>query len=372
MSRVTTNTLAIPAAGIGARTRVRLAVRVFLAFAVLLAVTITATSATLLYNSATALRDEAEAAAVHLAEILSASFAEMGEISLANVARTLDATLDGQMVAQARIAAHLVAAAEAAGQRPTRIIETLDAVTATTVLDEFWITDEQAFAYLTNVRDDTGALVPFRFDPDPTVQPQASKFYVLLAAPLGGDDIITQPAQVREIDQQVYKYVGVGGVDKPRIVQVGNAIAFGEQEILTNVYATQRADVSAVIEGILGQHMAAQATLVDYFVAAAEEAGWAAAEIDRRLKPHRRLHGHRRDSDRGPGRGSGLHLSAGTPHRRPRRRPGAGRRSGAALGQIGAGRGSSDGAARPGRRRLQVRHGCERRLAAGRAGRHSD
>ena len=159
MSSVTTNTLAIPAAGIGARTRVRLAVRVFLAFAVL----------------------------------LSASFAEMGEISLANVARTLDATLDGQMVAQARIAAHLVAAAEAAGQRPTRIIETLDAVTATTVLDEFWITDEQAFAYLTNVRDDTGALVPFRFDPDPTVQPQASKFYVLLAAPPGGDDIITQP-----------------------------------------------------------------------------------------------------------------------------------------------------------------------------------
>ena len=59
MSRVTTNTPAIPAACIGARTRVRLAVRVFLAFAVLLAVAITVTSATLLYNSATALRDEA-------------------------------------------------------------------------------------------------------------------------------------------------------------------------------------------------------------------------------------------------------------------------------------------------------------------------
>ena len=284
MSSVTTNTLAIPSAGIGAKRRVRLAVRVFLALAVLLAVTITATSATLLYNSAIALRDEAEAAAVHLAEILSTSFAEMGEISLANVARTLDATLDGQMAAQARIAAHLVAAAEAAGQRPARIIETFEAVTATTVLDEFWITDEQAFAYLTNVRDATGAPVPFRFDPDPTVQPQASKFYVLLAAPLNGNDVITQPAQVREIDQQVYKYVGVGGVDKPRIVQVGNAIAFGEQEILTNVYATQRADVSAVIEGILGQHMAVQATLVDYFVAAAEEAGWAAEEIDGRLQ----------------------------------------------------------------------------------------
>ena len=280
-SSVATASLALP----GVRPRqVRLAVRGFIALAVLLAVTITATSATLLFNAATALRDEAEGAAIHLVELLSASFAEMGEISLANVARTLDATLDGQMAAQARIAAHLVAAAEAAGQAPDEVIATLDAVTAATVLDEFWITDAQGFAYLTNVRDESGALVPFRFDPDPAVQPQASKFYVLLAAPPDGDDFITQPAQVREIDQEVYKYVAVGGVDQPRIVQVGNALAFGEQEILTNVYATQRPDVSAVIEGILGQHMAVQATLVDYFAAAAEDAGWTPEEIGSRLR----------------------------------------------------------------------------------------
>ena len=283
MSRSSVATVALPLPGIQPR-QVRLAVRGFLALAVLLAVTITATSATLLFNAATALRDEAESAAIQLGELLSASFAEMGEISLANVARTLDATLDGQMAAQARIAAHLVAAAEAAGQSPDEIIATLEAVTATTVLDEFWITDAQGFAYLTNVRDETGALVPFRFDPDPGVQPQASKFYVLLAAPLDGDEFITQPAQVREIDQQVYKYVGVGGVDQPRIVQVGNALAFGEQEILTNVYATQRPDVSAVIEGILGQHMAVQATLVDYFVAAAEGAEWTPEEVGGHLR----------------------------------------------------------------------------------------
>ena len=263
--------------------RMRLAVRGFLALAVLLAVTITATSATLLYNAATALRDEAEGAATHLAELLSASFAEMGEISLANVARTLDATLDGQMIAQARIAAHLVAAAEEAGLEPPRVIDVLDDIIANTVLDEFWITNEAGFSYLTNVRDDRGALVPFQFDPDPAVQPQASKFYVLLAAPVGGDDFITQPAQVREIDQEVYKYVGVSGVDKPRIVQIGNALVFGEQEILTNVYTSQRADVSAVIEGILGQHMAVQATIVDRFATAAEAAGWSADEVDRRL-----------------------------------------------------------------------------------------
>ena len=263
--------------------QMRLAVRGFLALAVLLAVTITATSATLLFNAATALRDEAEGAATHLAELLSASFAEMGEISLANVARTLDATLDGQMIAQARIAAHLVAAAEEAGYDPPRVIRILDDITANTVLDEFWITNETGFSYLTNVRDEGGDLVPFQFDPDPAVQPQASKFYVLLAEP-GGDDFITQPAQVREIDQEVYKYVGVSGVDQRRIVQIGNALVFGEQEILTNVYTSQRADVSAVIEGILGQHMAAQATIVDRFVTAAEAAGWPAEEVDRRLR----------------------------------------------------------------------------------------
>ena len=261
----------------------RLVVRGFLALAALLAVTITATSATMLYNSAVALRDEAEASAVHLAELLSASFADMGEISLANVARTLDATLDDQMIAQARIAAHLVAAAEEAGHDPPRIIETLDAVVANTVLDEFWITDSVGFSYLTNVRDGDGVLVPFRFDPDPAVQPQASKFYVLLDGVDDGD-VITQPAQVREIDQQVYKYVGVGGVDQSRVVQVGNQLVFGEQEILTNVYATQRADVSAVVEGIIGQQMLVHATLVGHLVVAAEEAGWSSDEIEARLR----------------------------------------------------------------------------------------
>jgi sigma-B regulation protein RsbU (phosphoserine phosphatase) len=283
MNRIVTPALDAPGTEVRTMKKgLRLAVRGFLALAALLTVTITATSATMLYNSAIALRDEAEASAVHLAELLSASFADMGEISLANVARTLDATLDDQMIAQARLTAHLVAAAEEAGQAPPRIIETLDAIVANTVIDEFWITDSVGFSYLTNVRDETGALVPFRFDPDPTVQPQASKFYVLLGT--DGDDVITQPAQVREIDQEVYKYVGVGGVDQERIVQIGNALVFGEQEILTNVYATERADVSAVVEGIVGQQMLVQATIVGHFVAAAEEAGWPAEEVEGRLR----------------------------------------------------------------------------------------
>ena len=281
--RTAADSLSVPRSETHPRVRMRLAVRGFLALAVLLAVTIVATSATLLYNAAATLRDEAEAAAVNLSELLSASFAEMGEISLANVARTLDATLDGQMIAQAHIAAHLVAAAEAAEYDPPRIIGILDSIIGETVLDEFWITDETAFSYLTNVRDERGALVPFGFDPDPAVQPQASKFYVLLDGVDDGD-VITQPAQVREIDNEVYKYVGVGGVDKERIVQVGNAIVFGDQEILTSTYTSQRADVSAIIEGILGQQMAAQATMLERFIAAAEAAGWTRDDIEFRLR----------------------------------------------------------------------------------------
>ena len=280
--RTAEDSLSVPRSESQPRVRMRLAVRGFLALAVLLAVTIVATSATLLYNAAVTLRDEAEANAVNLSEVFSASFAEMGEISVANVARTLDATLDPQMIAQARIAAHLTAAAEEAGWNALRIIRVLDGIVAETVLDEFWITDETAYSYLTNVRDERGELVPFQFSADPAVQPQASKFYVLL---LGDDgDVITQPAQVREIDNQVYKYVGVGGVDKQRIVQVGNGIVFSDQEILTSRYTSERADVSAIIEGILGQQMAAQATMLERFITAAEAAGWTRDDIEFRLR----------------------------------------------------------------------------------------
>ena len=265
-------------------TEPQLAVRVFFVLSALLVVAITATSATLLYNSANTLRDEAEASAVRLAELLADSYAEMGEISLANVARTLDATLDSQMTAQARIAAEMVAAAEAAAYEPARINVMLDAITRDTVIDEFWITDEVGFSYLTNVKDDAGTRVPFRFNPDPAVQPQASKFFVLLAAPPDDDGFIVQPAVVREIDSDIVKYVGVGGIDKSRIVQIGNIFNFGDQEILSNLAASERGDVSDVIEGILGQQMTGQAELARRFVAAAEDAGWSAAEIEDRLR----------------------------------------------------------------------------------------
>lgn len=229
----------------------------------------------------------------------------MSTISLADVARALDRMLDGQMTGQARIAAHLVAAEEAAGHGPARIVETLDAVAAVTVLDEVWISDERGVVHLTNVRDDSGAPMPFEFYPDPAIQPQAWEFHALLSFPVDGDGVVAQAAQVREIDNEVYKYVGVSGVDRRRIVQIGNALAFeeqassaaytspvmtavlaafGEPDLLSSSHTDRLAEIRAVFEAILGRQMVVQAALVDALVAGAEAAGWPAEEIDGRLR----------------------------------------------------------------------------------------
>ena len=230
----------------------------------------------------------------------------MDKISLAEVAHALDAMIDVQMTAQARITAHLVAAAESAGHDAGRLVATLDDVAARTVVDEFWITDEHGVVYLTNVRDADGALMPFRFDPDPAVQPQASVFHVLLSSSVDDDDAVTQEAQVREIDHGVYKYVGVSGVDRQRIVQVGNALAFEEQvsqsnayaspvmtsvlaafdmpEFLSDTYTSEFEEIRPIFEEILGHQMIVQATLAERFATVAREAGWSAEAISSRLR----------------------------------------------------------------------------------------
>jgi serine phosphatase RsbU (regulator of sigma subunit) len=121
--------------------------------------------------------------------------------------------LGEQMVVEARITAQLVAVAEGrAGMSPEEIKAILKDITDNTVLDEFWITDETGRAYLTNTDID------FTFSPDPSVQPQAYIFFQLLGEKNG---VVIQQAQKREIDPRLFKYVGVSGIDKPRIVQVG-------------------------------------------------------------------------------------------------------------------------------------------------------
>ena len=116
------------------------------------------------------------------------------------------------MVGQAMLAAHYVAAAEKSGLKPADVNAGLKSIASTSAIEEFWITDSAGKAYLNN------AGIDFTFSPDLAKQPQASAFWALIA---GTQDVVIQRARKREIDDKVFKYVGVKGVDKPRIVQVG-------------------------------------------------------------------------------------------------------------------------------------------------------
>ena len=111
---------------------------------------------------------------------------------------------------------------------------------------------------------------------------------------------------MREIDNEVFKHVGVAGVDRRRIVQVGNALAFEEQALQGGVYTSpvmtavlaafsepdllasartsEFAEIRSVFEGLLGQQMIVQATLAGCFVTAAEAAGWGTVETGGRLR----------------------------------------------------------------------------------------
>jgi hypothetical protein len=133
-------------------------------------------------------------------------------IGLPAQAADCEGVIGKYMVGQALLAANYVAAAEKAGMKPAEINAALKDIAARSSIEEFWITDSSGRAYLTN----TG--IDFTFDRDPTKQPQASAFWPLIA---GTATVVAQPAQKREIDNRVFKYVGVAGVDKPRIVQVG-------------------------------------------------------------------------------------------------------------------------------------------------------
>ena len=116
------------------------------------------------------------------------------------------------MVAEALLVAHLVAVAERSGMGRDEINAILREVADRSAIDEFWITDSKGRAYLTNTDID------FVFSSDPAEQPQASAFWPLIE---GKRDVVIQKSRKREIDDRIFKYVAVGGVDKPRIVQIG-------------------------------------------------------------------------------------------------------------------------------------------------------
>ena len=182
--------------------------RLSLLVTLLLLFAVAATAIPLTLNSRASTLDQTRQEAERLAGVVARSAAYSDRAW-----RDVEDAIGKQMVVQAAITAEWIAAAERAGTPPEEINDRLRSVTRRTTLDEFWVTDPSGHAYLHSVPG-----IDFTFSPDPREQRQASAFWPLL----GGDrKVVIQRAQRREVDDRVFKYVGVSGVDEPRIVQVG-------------------------------------------------------------------------------------------------------------------------------------------------------
>jgi methyl-accepting chemotaxis protein len=130
------------------------------------------------------------------------------------VADGLEHIISRDLISSARILAQLVAVAESSGLSPSEITQRLNTLVSPDHLSEIWITDPAGHAYLHTVPN-----IDFQFSSDRAAQPQAAEFWPLLQAREPAS--VVQALTPREVDGKPFKYVGVSGVDKPRIVQVG-------------------------------------------------------------------------------------------------------------------------------------------------------
>jgi two-component system sensor histidine kinase/response regulator len=152
--------------------------------------------------------------------LLAATVVTTSFVITSTTRRLVEDAIGDQMVMQARIAADLVAIAEQKrdrGMTPAEInqhlLDIVQFAKEQRNFDyEFWITDSAGHAYLRSEPTD------FTFQSD---QPQAGEFLRLLQGKSNHEDVYVQDARKREIDPAVYKYVGVSGADKSRIVQIG-------------------------------------------------------------------------------------------------------------------------------------------------------
>lgn len=124
------------------------------------------------------------------------------------------------MVSTAKMVAHYVAAAVQAGTPTERINAVLQDLTESTSIDEVFVSDADG-----NIEYGSHPDLNFKFPTDPESGTQAAAFAQLLEGTAAEDTatVVVQAPTPREFDGAVYQYVGVSGIVRARIVQVGIA-----------------------------------------------------------------------------------------------------------------------------------------------------
>ena len=217
--------------------------RMLLTFTLIITVTVLLLGGLLSWNTYHTLVEEKKRDALILARLLATTASVVEEFPSA-----MEDAIGDQMVVEATLVAHLIAVAEQAGLSEDEINSILQEIVADTDLSEVWVTDAAGHAYLRNLTE-----IDFTFNPDPAIQPQAAEFWGLLT---GEKVVVIQDAQIREVDNQSFKYVGVSGVDGARIVQVGYNATWleelrervGVQRLIENLVASGNVDAIRIAD----------------------------------------------------------------------------------------------------------------------------
>ena len=154
----------------------------------------------------------------------------------------LEQIIGEEMHATATAVAHYVALANKAGLAPAEVNRTLRRIVNEATIDEIWVTDEKGTSELNT------AGTRFQFTPDVARQPQAAEFWPLLSREAKS---LVQKTQPRDLDKRLFKYVGTVGVDRPRIVQVGNSAEYMNR--VRELVGLERLLQSLVAEGYVRQ-----------------------------------------------------------------------------------------------------------------------
>ena len=185
------------------------------------------------YNRA--LHNQLNSQAEELAQLVKGTHISSGQASA-----VAEQMLEDQLLGASYILAQLAAS----GQLDQSAV--LDIVNSTAI-DEIYITDEDGVTIFTN----NLAAMGWRFPDDPAAQ--AYPFRALLNS---RDGKVTQDLTVRDVDDQLFKFVGVSRPDQPGIIQVGVS-AESLNEIMSRI------GMQAVIEQVVSNGGIRYAYVVD-------------------------------------------------------------------------------------------------------------